>query len=141
MRFSAEYQPGRHFFEAIPEARRCVKMTRSGQRCRKVALNGCDVCGSHGGFWQRWRRQGVPYPASITAGRDMRRQAWQGLARYGRLDLASDWRWRASPAADRVAILAAVIVSQAENDPGIERRALEWAEGRLQWTSDELDRS
>src|SRR5580765_4240760 len=111
MLFSADNQPQSRFFERIPEARQCVRMNRLGRRCGKAALKGCEACGSHGGWAERRKRYGTPYPARIMALREIKRLTARVARKRGVDWLWQDERFRRASGMAKAGIVAAAILA------------------------------
>jgi hypothetical protein len=118
----------------IGHARQCVGVARSGRRCARYALKGCEACGFHGGWSERYR-QGHGYPAHLLRGRLVKREIRLGIEREG-----LQWLWeveafRRAPSAGRLRLFEAAIRARDGHDPGAFVRAREAEEERQKWTT------
>jgi len=133
--WSAENPP----ITAIGHARQCVGVNRSGTRCERFALQGCEACGFHGGWSERYR-QGHGYPAHLMRGRLVKREIRLAIEREG-----LHWLWeveafRRAPSAGRLRLFEAAVSARDGADPGAFVRAREAEEGRQKWSTVVSDR-
>jgi len=133
--FSAENPP----ITAIGHARQCASMNRSGARCGRYALQGCGVCAFHGGYSERLRLFGTPYPAHVIASAALKREVTRQVRALGADELWQVDAFTRAKARGKLALLTAWQRSQAEHDPGILQRAIELEE-RQNWHRVQSDR-
>ena len=128
--FSAENPP----ITAIGHERRCVVVNRSGRRCGKWALKGCEACAAHGGYRERRK-----HPAWLLAGREVKRQVTRAVRGYGADELWQVEAFRRGHARHKLALLNAWLRSQEERDPGILTRAIDSVREGQKWISTASD--
>ena len=128
--FSAENPP----VSAIGHARQCVMVARSGRRCERYALKGCEACGFHGGWSERYRKGGG-YPAHLIAGRLVKREVRETVEREGLQWLWSVEAFRRGAGPARLRLLTAAQRARDEADPGIWVRAIDSEEAKQRWIS------
>ena len=128
---SMTFVAGKPSITAIGHARQCVSIARSGRRCERYALKGCEACGFHGGWSERYRKGGG-YPAHLIAGSLVKRAVREAVEAQG-----LQWLWeveafRRAHSAGRVRLLDAAQRARDEADPGVFVRAREAEEERQQ---------
>jgi len=114
-------------------------MNRSGARCGRYALQGCGVCAFHGGYSERLRLFGTPYPAHVIASAALKREVTRQVRALGADELWQVDAFTRAKARGKLALLTAWQRSQAEHDPGILQRAIELEE-RQNWHRVQSDR-